>query len=346
MPLTLRVDGERWRAHLRATTEAHPRIVPVAKGNGYGFSVGRLARRAAWLGVDTVAVGRYEEADEVLSRFPGDVLVMVPWRPGLPDGPGGTDGRRVVHTLSRTTDLQLLSDRRPGARVVVEGITAMSRHGLTVPELDTAARAARGLHVEGLALHLPMAGDRLAEVATWCSALTGSGLDTSTVLVSHLAHSDVGALQPRWPALTLRPRIGTELWLGDRSALHPSATVLDVHRVRRGQRIGYRQRPMPRAGWLLVLAGGTAHGVGLAAPSAGTSLRSRGISLARGGLDAAGLALSPFSISGKQRWFAEPPHMQVSLVFVPQHVTVPSIGDEVSVDVRFTATTFDAVVVS
>ena len=45
MSLTLSVDGERWRAHLRATAERFPGLVPVAKGNGYGFTTGRLARR-------------------------------------------------------------------------------------------------------------------------------------------------------------------------------------------------------------------------------------------------------------------------------------------------------------
>ena len=61
MPLTLYVDGDRWRAHLQEVRDLHPGIVPVLKGNGYGFGMDRLARRAAWLGVDTVAVGMYSE---------------------------------------------------------------------------------------------------------------------------------------------------------------------------------------------------------------------------------------------------------------------------------------------
>ena len=49
MSLSLTVDGERWRSHLLRTVRTHPGIVPVAKGNGYGLSVARLARRAQWL---------------------------------------------------------------------------------------------------------------------------------------------------------------------------------------------------------------------------------------------------------------------------------------------------------
>ena len=39
--------------------------MPVAKGNGYGFGLHRLARKADWLGVDTLAVGTYAELPEV-----------------------------------------------------------------------------------------------------------------------------------------------------------------------------------------------------------------------------------------------------------------------------------------
>jgi hypothetical protein len=122
-----------------------------------------------------------------------------------------------------------------------------------------------------------------------------------------------------------------------------AGTVLDRHRVSRGERIGYRQRPMPRDGWLLVVAGGTAHGIGLEAPTAATSMRQRAISVARGSLEAAGFAYSPFSVAGKQRWFIEPPHMQASMLFVPAGAEPPEVGDEVPVDVRFTTTYVDRV---
>jgi len=66
--------------------------------------------------------------------------------------------------------------------------------------------------------------------------------------------------------------------------------------------------------------------------------------LAAGALGAAGLTLSPFTIGGRQRWFAEPPHMQVSLVLVPDDVDVPAIGEEIPVQVRNTTVLFDRVV--
>ncbi|MGH3496396.1 MAG: alanine racemase [Nocardioidaceae bacterium] len=336
--LTLHIDGDRWRAQLRQVAQAYPGIVPVAKGNGYGFTLPRLARRGDWLGVDTMAVGTYPEVDHVASRFSGDLLVMTPWQAAAPRS------ARVIHTVSRVSDLVTLAGQAPGTRVVVEGLTSMARHGMTRHELADAARALGRLRMEGLALHLPMTGDRLAEAEQWCAVLEASRLATSTVFVSHLGAADLGVLAERRPALTLRPRIGTALWLGDGSALRVTATVLDRHPVSRGERVGYRQRPVPRDGTLLVLAGGTSHGIGLEAPAAASSVRQRAVSLAKGGLAAAGFALSPFTVGGKARWFVEPPHMQASMVFLPSGVAPPAVGDEVNVVVRNTIATFDTVV--
>ncbi len=345
MPLTLHVVGDRWREHLRTVADRYgPDLVPVAKGNGYGFGLASLARRADWLDADCVAVGTYAEAPAVLSRFAGEVLVMEPWRDFLPAVRSGEAyDPRLVHTVSRVDDMTALATH-PGTRVVVEVLTSMARHGMTRHELTDAADAVtRGrLRLEGLALHLPLAGDREPEAEEWAAVLETSRLDTDRLWVSHLAVDQVRRLRAARPALTVRPRVGTGLWLGDRGALRVGATVLDRHQVSRGERVGYRQRALPREGTVLVVSGGTSHGIGLEAPTAASGVRRRATALARGGLDAAGLALSPFRVAGKQRWFVEPPHMQVSLLFVPSGDTPPEIGDEVDVDVRFTTTRFDA----
>ena len=343
MPLTLHIDGPRWRSHLKEFTETHPGIVPVAKGNGYGFGMAALARRCGWLGVDTMAVGTYEEAPGALSRFDRDVLVLSPWRPFLDDIP---DDPRLIHTVGRIEDIKALAARPEPTRVVVEGLTSMNRHGLTRHQLAAAADHLAGLRLEGFAVHLPMAGGQLAEAEEWSAVLEASRLDTTALQVSHLTDKELDALRERRPGLQIRPRIGTALWLGDRGSLQVTGTLLDRHRVSRGERIGYRQRPMPRDGWLLVVAGGTAHGIGMEAPTAASTMRQRAISVARGSLEAAGLAYSPFSVAGKQRWFAEPPHMQASLIFLPAGVEPPEVGDQIPVDVRYTTTTVDRVEIS
>jgi alanine racemase len=360
MSLVLTVDGDRWRRHLRSFADAHPGLVPVAKGNGYGFGLGRLARKADWLGCDTLAVGTYDELPEVTTRFSGDLLVLTPWRPfGAAVEVPPSWHRRLVHTVSRGQDVASLQEAQPGARFVLELLTSMLRHGLGSGDLRAVAAdlatsgAARGL--AGIALHLPLAnGSHLGEVhrlvdevvAAGLAGTTAAGGRRTTLWVSHLTDEELDKLRTTHADFDIRPRIGTNLWLGDRSALRVTATVLDVHPVERGDVFGYRGRSAPKSGYVVVVSGGTAHGIGLEAPTGDSSLRARAATLARGGMDAAGFVRSPFTIDGKQRLFAEPPHMQASMLFLPGGAHVPAVGDEVDVRVRYTATTFDHVVIT
>jgi hypothetical protein len=360
MGLTLYVDGDRWRAHMKSMLSSHPGIVPVAKGNGYGFGVPRLARKAAWLGVDTLAVGTYDEVPAAESRFAGSVMVLSPWRVFEPRA---VFNEHVIHTVGRLEDLVLLSARDDRPRVVLERMTSMLRHGFTARELRQAAGListdarpgvrsgglirGSGVAVEGVAIHLPMShGQHLPEVERLMTDIVAAGLPTNRVYVSHLTDSELATMRAAYPDFEFRPRIGTRLWLGDRAALTVKARILDCHQVERGDVFGYRGRTAPRSGTILVVSGGTAHGIGLEAPTPGATLKQRASTIAKGGLDAAGFVRSPYTIDGKQRLFAEPPHMQASMLFLPHGAHVPEVGEEVEVRVRYTATTFDETVIS
>lgn len=340
MSFDLDVDAARWRRGLATLAETTPGLVPVIKGNGYGFGRDLLAREATGLGARTIAVGTYAEVPGALAAFDGDVMVLTPWRPFFSDV---VLDDRIIHTVGRVEDIATLAGAAPTARVLLEGETSMARHGLDRHELAAAVAALGDLRVEGFAIHLPMAGGNYAEAENWAAALETSQVDTTTLYVSHLTPSELAALTARRPHLDIRPRIGTSLWLGDLGALKVRATVLDSHLVSRGEHVGYRQRPMPRDGTLLIIAGGTSHGIGLEAPRAVAGVAGRGKAVAKGGLAAAGLALSPFTIDGKQRWFVEPPHMQASMVLLPEGATVPAIGDRVTAAVRYTIADFDSV---
>lgn len=342
MSFDLVVDAARWRAHLDTLVERVPGIVPVIKGNGYGLGRDLLAAEATRLGVPLIAVGTYGEVDAALAAFPGDVLVLTPWRPYFAAVGTAVTHPRVIHTISRLEDVTVFAEQG-GQRVVIEGETSMARHGFDRHELAAVAAAIGSLTLEGFGIHLPLMPDNLREADSWAGRLLASQLDTTTFFVSHLTPAELDQLRERRPELDIRPRIGTSLWLGQIDAFSVQSTVLDVHQVTRGERTGYRQRSAPRDGHLLVLAGGTSHGLGLEAPRAVGSPVDRAKRVARGSLEAAGRALSPFIVGGKQRWFAEPPHMQVSLVFVPASVDPPQSGDTVSAAVRYTTTTFDTV---
>jgi alanine racemase len=340
VPLTLSVDTDAWREHLRSIVAAQPGIVPVTKGNGYGFGNAVLATEAKALGVDTLAVGTYDEIPSATAHFPGDVLVLSPWRPG--DDLYRADDR-IVHTVSRLSDLQAFANSEYRPRVVVDVLTSVRRHGIIPDQIGIAAALFDRVRFEGWALHLPLAGDQLAEARALAAQLSAANSDHDRLWVSHLRAADASALATDRPA-DVRVRIGTALWLGRRSAHGARATVLDVHPIRRGEHFGYRQRRAARDGFLVVICGGTAHGIALEAPTPAGSIRQRAVAVAKGGLEAVGQALSPFRIAGKQRWFAEPPHMQCSLIWLPAGVDPPPVGDEVDVDVRMTTTTFDRIV--
>jgi len=285
----------------------------------------------------------------VLFRSDGDLMVLTPWRPTGSPIPDDLPGRRVIHTVSRLADLLVLLDHDPGVRVVLERMTSMRRHGMSTEELRSAAQLLerRPATVEGVAFHLPLAaGAHLTEVVGLVNDVVASGLTTRRLWVSHLTPRELASLRTSYADFEVRPRIGTDLWLGDRAALKVTATVLDVHEVERGDVFGYRGRTAPKAGHILVVSGGTAHGIGLEAPTGDHSIRARAATLARGGLDAVGFVRSPFTVDGKPRLFAEPPHMQASMLFLPHGPRVPAVGDEVDVRVRYTATDVDAVVIS
>jgi alanine racemase len=337
--LTLHVDQERWETHLRQVVAAYPGIVPVAKGNGYGFGIACLAQVATRLGADTIAIGTYAEVEHVTDVFSGSIMVLSPWRPFEARA---TYDPRLVHTVGRLEDLAALAAAGESPRVVVELLTSMRRHGFTARGLRHAAKHLDGLEVEGFALHLPLShGSHLAEVERLMTDLVASGIPTRRVYVSHLSAAELATLRSAYADFEIRPRVGTALWLGDRGALRVRASVLDVHEVRRGDVFGYRGRTAPKRGHIVVVTGGTAHGVGLEAPTGGATIRDRAARVARGGLDAAGFVRSPFTIAGKQRLFAEPPHMQASMLFLPAGAPLPDVGDEVDVQVRFTVSTFD-----
>ncbi|HZE65340.1 MAG TPA: alanine racemase [Sporichthyaceae bacterium] len=338
--LRLEIDRTRFDAGLKKVAADFPGLVPVAKGNGYGLGIARLAREAAALGADILAVGTAAEVGQ-LGGVPFErVVVLTPHLPGDPV----SDGANLVHTAAGAAALRDLA----GRAVVVECRTSLRRHGVEAGELPAVAEALAGARLEGFALHLPMnrpsGVNPVAEVDEWVGRLAEAGLPTATIWVSHLSAAEVSDLTQRHPASRFRARIGTRLWLGDRGALRARARVLDVEQLKRGERFGYRQRRARAAGHLLVVAGGTAHGIGLAAPRAVAGPVSRAKVAAEAGLATVNMALSPFSWAGRQRWFAEPPHMQVSLLWLPAGVSPPAVGEYLDVDTRMTTTTFDAVV--
>ncbi len=350
--VSLRLEIDRWRRHLATVAAATPGIVPVAKGNGYGFGLPRLAAESERLGAEAIAVGLPSEVALVREAFSGDVVIMMPWRPDDALAGALLADPRVITTVSRVTDLAAIAARagelEQPPRVILELATSMQRHGLRVEDLTGIGAHLGAISLQGWTIHLPLLDQgRYVEAERLARAALATA--PATLWISHLPAAEAitlakqlgGAGQDPVP---MRLRVGTRLWLGDPGALSTVATVLDVHPVRRGDRAGYRQRRIGRDGWLVIMAGGTAHGIGLEAPTAATTSRQRLVALAQGGLEATGRALSPYTIDGAKRWFLEPPHMQASLVLLNGSATPPAIGDDLPVELRLTTALVDQVV--
>ncbi len=378
MSFVLQVDSGRWRAHVNSVAAAvesatGSAVIPVIKGNGYGIGQTRLARVSESLSGTVVAVGTVYELEEVLASCLADVVVLEPFDPR--DQPASDtwwniakrwDSNRIIRTVSSMAGLESLLSGTGSVRVILEGQTSMHRFGFSETELlrvladDTVISSIDSgrLIVLGLALHLPLAQPaaepgsfstaRVREVlrwhGIWQAELSTANLKVdSTLWLSHLDDDEFSAVREFIGETHIRARVGTRLWLGDRGALSPKGSVLAVHPLSDGVQVGYRQRSGPHGGTLVVVSGGTAHGIGLSAPTPASSLRQRLVTAGTGALDAAGRAMSPFTWEGKQRWFAEPPHQHHSMIWLPRGVVVPRIGDSLTADVRFTTSHFDAV---
>jgi hypothetical protein len=163
--------------------------------------------------------------------------------------------------------------------------------------------------------------------------------------LSHISEDQVKSLKKMMQSynfdFSIEVRVGTKLWLGDPSALHVSGTVLQIHEITHKQSVGYQQTDAGNNKRLIVVSGGTAHGVAMAAPSNASSLRKKGVAIAEGFSQAVGKVRSPFSFKGKNLDFVEPPHMQVSMLW-SNDMSI-TVGDELDCNVRNSTSNFDCV---
>lgn len=339
MSLILHVAADTWRKHLASViAESDAQIVPVIKGNGYGFGKKVLAREAKSLNLPVIAVATIAEAEELQSVFPGEILLLSP--------SASSNSEKVIHTISPHSSV--FSANMP-KKFVLELLSPIHRHGFSVSDLGNALeKYSKSGKCEGIAIHLPI--DQKSSAADWIDkslqSITERGIATAefkdTVWVSHISDKDLDKLKQKWPQIVWKIRVGTKLWLGDRSALKAKAQVLDLHAIDKPTSVGYRQYKVGR-GWLVIASGGTSHGVGLEIATPKRDFLSQVKALTKSFLNLFGWNPSPFSWNGKKLEFAEAPHMHLSLLTF-KGKNAPKVGSELDVDVRFTTTTFDQIV--
>ena len=271
---TLNVDGDRWRAHLRTVRRRQAR--PGAGGQGQRLRLRpRPARPQGRPGAGRRhARGRHLRGAARGRRPRSPATCWCSPRGARSDPPSTAEHRHAgsCTRVGRLEDLGRLLDRaarrplRAGAADQHEA-PRPGRAASCAPRPSGRSARTRG-PAEGVALHLPLAqGSHLNEVEPPAQRRRRRGPATPRPSGSATSPPTSSTrLRAAYPDFTFRPRIGTDLWLGDRGALRVTATVLDVHPCERGDVFGYRGRSAPKAGHLLVVSGGTAHGIGLESP--------------------------------------------------------------------------------
>lgn len=301
--LRLTVDRSAWLEHVRATAAAYgPGLVPVVKGNGYGFGRPVLHEMAATL-APAVCVGSVHELADAPTR--GDVVVLTPTlhRPERVD---------AILTVGDPAHVRALAGS--GHRVIVKLGGSMHRYGVAPAGLPALLDAVHGAGLQPVAfgLHLPLAGaddDRVAEVEAWLPRLP-----PLPVWLSHLQPGTIAALRERHADRELAVRVGTRLWHGlpRGEFLRLSADVLATSAVAAGEPAGYRLTPAPADGTVVCIGTGSAAGVAL--------------------LDVDDPARrSPFHFARTRLQVLEKPHMHTTMCFVPAGAPCPAVGDVVDV---------------
>ena len=322
MALTLTVDRARWQAHVAGVRADFPDLVPVVKGNGYGFGRTFLADVVEeWEDDDgaprELAVGTVHELAGLAPDGPRPIVLTPAVGRELLPGVGP-----AILTVGGEPHLAALIGTGFRAPVILKAASAMQRYGSATNDLATlrSMAEAAGMEVHGYALHPPLAGtaDEHREEAERLARAVPAG---TTIYVSHLDSASYARVRDAVPEQRWRIRLGTVLWHGDKSFFQLTADVVQVRPVAAGQRAGYRLEEVPADGHLVMVTAGTAHGV-QPLPD----------------------GRSPFHFAGRRLALLEPPHMHTSMVLVPAGEIPPEVGDVVDVQRPLINTVVDEVV--
>ena len=304
MTLQLNVDSAAWRRHVSETAKSLGDLIPVVKGNGYGFGRATLIEHAQNISRD-IAVGTIFEAHDL----PSDcrAFVLTPVGKALPSDKNLA--KDIVLTVGSVVHVQNLRAAGWYGEVVIKLRSSMNRYGADLSELKTLVTAvqAAGLIQIGWSVHPPLDGTPKSHANEIGNIISGVNSDLPW-FVSHVDAESLVDLRKKFANKTIRVRSGTQLLLGDKSMFELNADVLDARPVKSGAVVGYRNITLHQDGTLVMIGAGTSHGVQLV-----------------------GAELSPFHFNSTRLSLVEPSHMHTSMVFVPANQTAPKPGDMVDV---------------
>ena len=302
MTLRLNVDTISWKHHFHEIANSFGDLIPVVKGNGYGFGRSTLIQYAATLSSE-IAVGSVYEAHDVPKNCVA--IVLTPAGRELPESLPQT----AVLTVGSLSHVENLRNNSWRGSVVVKLRSSMNRYGANKDELTAILAALKnaGLTQVGWSIHPPLDGEpseHLAEIKNWMLQISAD----FPWFVSHIDASGIKQLRQEFVKNKIRVRSGTALWLGDKSMTHLMADVLDVRSINQGEIAGYRNIKITQDGAIAMIGAGTSHGVQLV-----------------------GTELSPFHFNQQRLSLVEPSHMHTSMLFIPKGDKLPQVGDNIDV---------------
>jgi alanine racemase len=289
-----------------------PGLVPVVKGNGYGFRRWNLMPLAGQLS-NEVAVGTVFEARDIPANVTPIVLT-----PTLTAPPKNLPLNTVM-TVGSPHHVVALNSAGWSGEVIVKLQSSAMRYGIEralLQPLLADIDAAR-LSLRGYAIHPPLDGDaasHLKDITSWLDVLDAR----LPIYVSHLDATAYEKLRKTHPDRDFRIRLGTSLWHGDKSMMQLSADIVDHHPIESGMRAGYRQVKVDGPGEIVLVGCGTAHGVTLLPDGR-----------------------SPFHYQRQRLNVLEPPHMHTSMLFVSRGRPIPGIGEWIDVQQPMTRVQVD-----
>jgi len=312
--VTIRLTVRRadWLAHVHGVADVTPGLVPVVKGNGYGFRRWNLMEIAGELSRE-VAVGTVFEVRDTPSHITPIVLTPTMTAPpkNLP--------MNTVLTVGSPHHVVALTRAQWRGDVIVKLQSSTKRFGVAHANLQPLLSdiALAQFTIRGFAIHPPIAGDmamHLADITQWLDHID----PLMPVYISHLDSAAYAALRRDYPTREFRMRLGTSLWHGDKSTMHLSADIVDHHPVESGSFAGYTQVPIKGPGEIVIVGCGTAHGV---------------VPLLDG--------RSPFHFQRQRMNMLEPSHMHTSMLFIARGRPIPSVGEWIDVQQPLTRVQVD-----
>ncbi|MEI8024318.1 MAG: alanine racemase, partial [Actinomycetota bacterium] len=257
MTLRLNVDSISWKRHFREVANGFGDLVPVVKGNGYGFGRTTLIQYAATLSKE-IAVGTVFEARDVPKNCVA--IVLTPAGSELPESLPQT----AVLTVGSLHHIENLKNNSWRGSVIVKLRSSMNRYGANKDELTDVLAALKnaGLTQVGWSIHPPLDGepsDHLTEIRNWMLKISSD----MPWFVSHIDASGIKQLRQEFVKNKIRARSGTALWLGNKSMTHLMADVLDIRSIGKGETAGYRNVKIKQDGAIAMIGVGTSHGVHL-----------------------------------------------------------------------------------